>query len=109
MAQRIEKRLKERLEKEDMVEEVKGLHDAGVSWERLESFGLEYKFIAQYLQEKLDYDEMFIKLNTASRQFAKRQLTWFKRWEKQGVKINWENKDQNILDKTKKFLKNSTL
>ncbi len=105
LAQRIAKRLKERLEKEAMVEEVQGLYDEGVSYKRLESFGLEYKFIAQYLQEKLDYDEMFIKLNTAIRQFAKRQLTWFRRWEKQGAKINWENKYQNILSKTKKFLK----
>jgi tRNA dimethylallyltransferase len=105
LAERIARRLKERLDKEDMVEEVKGLYDAGVSWERLESFGLEYKFISQYLQEKISYEEMFDKLNTAINQFAKRQMTWFKRWEKQGKQIDWQTDQAIILTKVKKFLK----
>ena len=58
--------------------------------EKLEDFGLEYKFISQYLQDKLEYDEMVEKLNIAIRQFAKRQMTWFRRWEKQGKKIDWD-------------------
>jgi tRNA dimethylallyltransferase len=104
LAERIERRLKERLDKEDMIEEVKGLHDNGVTWERLEAFGLEYKFISQYLQEKIDYEQMFIKLNTAINQFAKRQMTWFKRWEKLGKKIVWENNYDQVKKEVKKFL-----
>ena len=99
--ERIYKRLLERLEKEDMIAEVDRLRDQGVSWKRLESFGLEYKFIAWYLQEKIDYDEMVEKLNIAIRQFAKRQKSWFKRWEKQGAKIHWlrEKKEAEKLVK----------
>lgn len=104
LAQRIERRLKERLDKEDMVEEVKGLHDNGVSWERLEAFGLEYKFISQYLQEKISYEVMFAKLNTAINQFAKRQLTWFKRWERGGKEIVWENNYSDVKEKVGNFI-----
>ncbi len=87
--ERINKRIKDRLDNEDMVGEVADLNKGGLSWERLESFGLEYKFISQYLQDKLDYDTMVDKLSTASYRYAKRQKTWFRRFEKQGGKINW--------------------
>lgn len=101
---RIYERLIKRLEKEDMTGEVKKLRKAGVSWKRLESFGLEYKFISLYLQEKLNYEAMVEKLFIASRQFAKRQMTWFKRWERQGRKIHWI-KDQKEAEKlAEKFL-----
>jgi tRNA dimethylallyltransferase len=86
---RIYKRLIERLEKEDMVGEIQKLREQGLSWKRLESFGLEYKFISLYLQGKLDYKEMVEQLNIAIGQFAKRQLSWFRRWERQGAKIYW--------------------
>ena len=89
LKKRIYQRLIDRLEKEDMIDEVKGLHKQGLSWERLESFGLEYKFIAQYLQDKIEYDEMVDKIYVASCQYAKRQLTWLKRWERQGADIRW--------------------
>ncbi|HOZ55909.1 MAG TPA: tRNA (adenosine(37)-N6)-dimethylallyltransferase MiaA, partial [bacterium] len=92
LKQRIYKRLMDRLEKEDMVGEVRGLHKRGLSWEKMESFGLEYKFVSQYLQKKLSYDEMVKKLYIATCQYAKRQMTWLKRWEKQGAKINWISK-----------------
>ncbi len=85
---RINKRLDDRL-KEGLVAEVESLRADGVSFERLVSFGLEYKFVSQYLQELLEYEEMIVKLKTALWRFAKRQKTWFKRWEKQGQKINW--------------------
>ncbi|MFA5130924.1 MAG: tRNA (adenosine(37)-N6)-dimethylallyltransferase MiaA [Patescibacteria group bacterium] len=85
---RILKRLNDRLE-EGLVEEVKSLHREGVSFERLIGFGLEYKFVSQYIQEKFEYEEMITKLNTALYRFAKRQKTWFRRWEKQGQKIKW--------------------
>jgi tRNA dimethylallyltransferase len=89
MLSKIEKRLHERLEKEDMVEEVAGLRRAGVSDERLKEFGLEYRFITEYLEEKYTYEQMTERLLTAIRQFAKRQITWFRRWEKQGRVIHW--------------------
>lgn len=87
---RIYKRIIERLEKQDMIGEIERLHkQQKVSWKRLENFGLEYKYVSLYLQKKLNYQELVEKLNIASRQFAKRQITWFKRWEKQGAKIHW--------------------
>ncbi len=87
--QRILQRLKSRLEKEDLVGEVSSLHEKGLSWQRLESFGLEYKYVAKYLQEELDYDQMVEKLYTEICRFAKRQMTWFKRMAKQGHQIHW--------------------
>ncbi|MFA5023763.1 MAG: tRNA (adenosine(37)-N6)-dimethylallyltransferase MiaA [Patescibacteria group bacterium] len=89
LQERILQRIIKRLEKEDMVGEVKRLHQAGLSWKRLISFGLEYKFISEYLQNKFDYEAMIDKLNRATYHFAKRQKTWFKRFEKQGAKIKW--------------------
>lgn len=86
---RIIKRINDRLDQEDMLGEVKRLHTEGVSWRRLLSFGLEYKFLSQYLLGRLDYDDMLKKLGDASYRFAKRQKTWFRRWEKQGRQIYW--------------------
>lgn len=71
----IAKRLKERL-KEGMVEEVKNLN---LSWKRLEEFGLEYRYIAYYLQNKMSYEEMVEKLQKEIEKFSKRQMTWFKK------------------------------
>jgi len=87
--QRIDKRLIERIENQGLIKEVERLHEEGVSWKRLESFGLEYRFVSQYLQGKLTKVEMIEKLAIAIHQFAKRQLTWFRRWEKQGRSIKW--------------------
>jgi tRNA dimethylallyltransferase len=72
-----------------MIEEVSRLHAQGVSWERLDRFGLEYRFIARYLQKKMTRDEMVEGLQTAIGQFAKRQMTWFRRMEKKGISIEW--------------------
>ncbi len=102
---KIQKRLIDRLEKKDMIREVEDLHKAGVSWQRLEDFGLEYKFIALYLQEKLDYDEMVEQLFIAIKKFAKRQMTWFRRWEKQGIKIYWIKNRGEAEKLVKEFLK----
>jgi len=102
MRARIIKRIKDRLDKEDMVGEVEGLIDNGLSLARLNSFGLEYRYISWYLQDKMDYDEMVEKLGLASYRFAKRQKTWFKRWEKQGRMINWVSD----LAAAKKIIKN---
>lgn len=97
LRQRITVRLKERLE-QGMIEEVMKLHTAGLTWTKLESFGLEYRFISQYLQRKITFDEMTKKLNTAIHQFAKRQETWFRRMEKKGIIINWlQSNDYSLL------------
>ena len=87
--ERIAKRLHDRLE-EGLIEEVQNLHENGASWQRLESLGLEYRFVSEYLQQKIESKEkLFELLNLAVGQFAKRQETWFKGMEKKGVKINW--------------------
>lgn len=105
LCDRIYKRLTNRIERESMIEEVKRLHKEGVSWKRLESFGLEYKFVSRHLRGKLKYDEMVEKLNIAIRQFAKRQMTWYKRWEKQGKKIYWTRDRKKINKLISDFLK----
>lgn len=86
--QRITKRLKIRLE-EGMIEEVQVLLDKGISSEDLIYYGLEYKFVTQYLLKELSYQEMYAGLEIAIHQFAKRQMTWFRGMEKRGLKINW--------------------
>ena len=85
---RISERLKRRLEG-GMIEEVKNLLESGVSDETLIYYGLEYKFITWYLQGKISYDEMFNQLETSIHRFAKRQMTWFRRMEKNGIEIKW--------------------
>jgi tRNA dimethylallyltransferase len=89
LRERIKQRIITRLENEDMIGEVSRLQTDGLSWQRLCSFGLEYKFISYYLLDKLSYEEMIEKLSIASYRFAKHQKTWFRRWEKQGRKIEW--------------------
>jgi tRNA dimethylallyltransferase len=88
LRRRITLRLKARLE-HGMIDEVRSLHDRGIAWERLESFGLEYRYISLFLQRKIIREEMFMKLNTRIHQFAKRQETWFRRMEREGVRIHW--------------------
>jgi tRNA dimethylallyltransferase len=86
---RITSRLKKRLDEEGMIEEAKSLMDSGLSYDKMIFFGLEYKFIAQYLKGKLNKNDMFQKLNSAIHAFAKRQMTWFRKMEREGVVINW--------------------
>jgi len=88
LRQRITRRLKQRLA-EGMIAEVERLHAAGVSWEALDFYGLEYRFVARHLQGELNRNDMTQKLASAIHQFAKRQETWFRRMEKQGVAITW--------------------
>lgn len=85
---RITKRLQSRLES-GMVDEVRELLDKGLTPEQLKFYGLEYRFLTQYATGELSYDEMFRLLNTAIHQFAKRQMTWFRKMEKQGILIHW--------------------
>ena len=88
LRRKITLRLQSRLEA-GMIDEVQRLHDRGIAWERLDSFGLEYRYISLYLQQKITREEMFQTLNTRIHQFAKRQETWFRRMERNGVRIHW--------------------
>ena len=85
---RIKIRLKKRLE-EGMIDEVKHLIKNGITHTRLLQFGLEYKYISKYLANEINYNDMFQKLNSAINAFAKRQMTWFRKMEREGVTINW--------------------
>ncbi len=96
--ERITKRLKERLDA-GMENEVKVLLDKGLTPDQLKFYGLEYKYLTQYVVGELSYDEMFRLLNTAIHQFAKRQMTWFRRMEKQGFKICWINGELTSQEK----------
>jgi tRNA dimethylallyltransferase len=86
--EKITRRLKARLE-EGMVEEVQALLDEGIPAEDLIYYGLEYKFVTEYLKGQTSYEEMFTRLEIAIHQFAKRQMTWFRGMERRGFKINW--------------------
>ena len=86
--ERITARLTQRIN-EGMIEEVQHLLDKGITKNQLMFYGLEYKFITLYVTGELSYNEMFRLLNTAIHQFAKRQMTWFRRMEKKGIKITW--------------------
>lgn len=86
--EKITRRLKQRLE-EGMVEEVRGLLAEGIHPDNLIYYGLEYKFLTQYVIGELTYEEMFLQLETAIHQFAKRQMTWFRGMERRGFTIHW--------------------
>ena len=86
--EKITRRLKQRLD-EGMVEEVKGLLAEGIHPDNLIYYGLEYKFLTQYVIGELTYEEMFHQLETAIHQFAKRQMTWFRGMERRGFTIHW--------------------
>ena len=86
--QKITRRLKQRLEN-GMVEEVRGLLDEGIPAEDLIYYGLEYKFVTEYITGQLSYEEMFKRLEIAIHQFAKRQMTWFRGMERRGFTIHW--------------------
>jgi tRNA dimethylallyltransferase len=90
LRERITKRLRERLAA-GLIEEVERLHAQGTSWEQLEFYGLEYRFVARYLKGELARNDMSQKLNIAIHQFAKKQETWFRRMESQGIRIHWLN------------------
>ena len=98
--QKITTRLKARLE-EGMIEEVQALLNKGIPLDKLKFYGLEYKFIAQYLSSEINYNDMYQRLNTAIHQFAKRQMTWFRKMEKDGTKINWIDGELSMPQKLK--------
>lgn len=94
---KISKRLKTRLE-EGMVDEVKGLMNLGVSSDDLIYYGLEYKYITNYILGNMSYEDMFSGLNIAIHQFAKRQMTWFRKMERAGINIHWIDGNQEKSD-----------
>lgn len=88
LRRRITARLRARLDA-GLIDEVERLHREGVSYETLDFYGLEYRFVARHLQGELTRNDLFQKLNSAIHDFAKRQETWFRRMERQGVGIHW--------------------
>ncbi len=110
LRRRITERLEKRIEK-DMIQEVRELLNSGLDASQLRFYGLEYRFVTDYITGALSYNEMFNKLNTAIHQFAKRQMTWFRRMERKGYTIHWiagsipeEDKVQTVFS----FIKNYT-
>ena len=99
--EKITKRLKSRLD-EGMVDEVKGIIASGVKPEDLIYYGLEYKFLTQYVIGEISYQQMFDKLNIAIHQFAKRQMTWFRKMERSGFNIHWLNAKDSIESRLRK-------
>ena len=102
LAERIQARLIARM-RCGMVAEARKLHEQGLSWKRMESLGLEYRFLAQFLQNKITKIEMLRNLEIAIRQYSKRQLVWFKR----NKNIIWFHPDEQekILKEVRNFLK----
>lgn len=101
---KITRRLKQRLEN-GMVEEIKGLLDRGIPAENLLYYGLEYKFITEYVIGKTSYEEMLRGLEIAIHQFAKRQMTWFRGMERRGFTIHWIDALQPMEQKVEQVLK----
>lgn len=105
LRQRINLRLAERL-KQGMIEEGEKLQQRGVPLGKLEAYGLEYRFIAKYLKGELTRPEMQEKLQHAIHQFAKRQMTWFRRMERLGLPIYWVEGDKDPASAILNFIKN---
>lgn len=101
--EKITKRLHDRLQN-GMIEEVRTLLESGISAEKLIFYGLEYKFITEYLVGDLTYDAMAKRLEIAIHQFAKRQMTFFRSMERKGIKINWLDGMQPVEEMTNQLL-----
>ena len=102
--EKITRRLKTRLE-EGMIDEVRGLMAEGIPAEDLIYYGLEYKFVTEYITGQLTYDEMFKRLEIAIHQFAKRQMTWFRGMERRGFTIHWIDALQPMEEKVSQIRK----
>ena len=102
--EKITRRLKARLD-EGMVDEVRGLLDSGIPAEDLIYYGLEYKFVTEFLVGRLTYEEMFSRLEIAIHQFAKRQMTWFRGMERRGFHIHWIDATLPMDEKIKTIIK----
>ena len=96
----ITKRLKQQL-KNGLIEEVEALIRHGISKDQLRFYGLEYKFVTDHLDGLIDRDELFVNLNVAIHQFAKKQMTWFRKMEREGNQINWIDAQLPLKEKVK--------
>lgn len=101
---KITARLKLRLQ-EGMIAEVQSLIDKGVAPEDLIYYGLEYKFVTQYITGVLTYKEMFSQLEIAIHQFAKRQMTWFRGMERRGFTIHWLDATKSVDENVQQVIK----
>ena len=104
LKKRITYRLKERLNN-GMVEEVEGLLSNGITADQLKFYGLEYKFLSQYVIGEINYNDMYQKLNSAIHQFAKRQMTWYRKMERNAIKIDWISGELSLDEKVEYVLK----
>ena len=95
---KITKRLSQRL-KNGLIQEVENLIFSGLSHEDIAYYGLEYRWVSDYLQYRISREELFEGLNTGIHQFAKRQMTWFRRMEKHGYNINWVDSEMPLAEK----------
>jgi tRNA dimethylallyltransferase len=95
---RVTERLEYRLEN-GLIEEVRTLLDGGLKPDQLMFYGLEYKYVTMLITGELEYHEMFTLLNTAIHQYAKKQMTWYRKMEKKGVKIHWIDGNINLDNK----------
>ena len=102
--EKITRRLKARLD-EGMVDEVRKLLDEGIAPEDLIYYGLEYKFLTEYITGQLTFDEMFKRLEIAIHQFAKRQMTWFRGMERRGFTIHWIDATLPMDEKVDRIIK----
>lgn len=100
---KITERLHQRLN-DGMVEEVRSLLDKGIPPEDLIYYGLEYKYLTLYVIGKLTFEEMFLQLEIAIHQFAKRQMTWFRGMERRGFTIHWINAEWSLNEKIDKII-----
>lgn len=96
---RVSKRLKERIQKQGMIQEVEELVASGLSYEMLDYYGLEYKYLGLFLRGFLRYDEMYTKLETEIHRYAKRQMTFFRSMEKKGIEIDWIEDGLSLQEK----------
>lgn len=101
--EKITRRLKARLD-EGMCDEIQGLIDGGINPEDLIYYGLEYKFITEYVIGRISYEEMFRQLEIAIHQFAKRQMTWFRGMERRGYTIHWIDAAQSMDEKVEAIM-----
>ena len=104
LRRRITERLIQRLES-GMIEEVQRLHDGGIAWERLDYYGLEYRYVGAFLRRELTRNDLFQRLNSAIHDFAKRQETWFRRMERNGVSVHWVDGAGNPLGEARRIIR----
>jgi len=108
LRRRITERLRERLDT-GMIEEVRCLHAGGIAWERLDYYGLEYRYVGGYLRGDMNKNDLFQRLNSAIHNFAKRQGNWFRRMERHGVAINWIDGEGDQLAQALKSIRSGSI